>query len=163
MVTAHIAGYAFAIVVGHFATWYVSKLLWHDLAVPSTTVEEIRPRSYHATLVGLVERPLYIAAIQMEVPEFIAVWLALKVAGKWNRWSDGFRKDDQVTVIGRAFFNVFLIGNALSIAYALVGERITSLWLMGEVQLVFLIPTLLVAATAVIAIVVKANSESGTG
>ena len=66
-------------------------------------------------------------------PEFIGVWLVLKVAGSWNRWGEtgtiGGKK-----IEGRAFYNIFLIGSGLSIAYAIGGAKMieyasASLWL----------------------------------
>jgi len=45
-------------------------------------------------------------------PKFIAVWLALKTAGQWRRWSIG---DD-----GQSRYQIFLIGNALSLMFGLI-------------------------------------------
>jgi len=48
------------------------------------------------------------------VPEWIAVWLAMKVAVSWTRWDAG----------ERATYNLFLIGNALSVIFGFIGAWI---------------------------------------
>ncbi len=57
--------------------------------------------------VGLCEAVLYPTSFLFGKPEFIGVWLAIKAAGNWKLW--------QVDVEGRIRFQLFLIGNALSI------------------------------------------------
>jgi hypothetical protein len=71
---------------------------------------------------GICERISYTGALLLGVPGWIGVWLAVKVAAQWQRW----------TGQERATFNVFLIGNLLSIFFSVLGAwiaagRITSL------------------------------------
>jgi len=63
---------------------------------------------------GICERASYTAAILLGVPTWIGVWLAIKVAAQWNRWQ----------AEERATFNVFLVGNLLSIFFGLLGAWI---------------------------------------
>ncbi|MFH0982032.1 MAG: hypothetical protein V2A79_10880 [Planctomycetota bacterium] len=147
---ANILGYGFAVVVGHCATWLVSARLWADLTPPLEERERLRPKPYHPAIVGVIERGLYVAAIQMTAVEFIGVWLAIKVAGQWNRWGEGLRDEDQVVVTGREFFNIFLIGNGLSIAFALVGAKLITWLTSGSNSLAIIVPAILVLATAAI-------------
>jgi hypothetical protein len=79
-------------------------------------------------LVGLLERLLYIIALLAKSPEFIGVWLALKVAGGWSGWSGKreYKWDDNGKEIlgyvpGRQEFNLFLVGTALSLIFAVAG------------------------------------------
>jgi len=61
---------------------------------------------YPVAFVGFAEAILYPTALLVGQPEFIGVWLALKVAGQWKEWKAGYE--------GRApRFNRFLIGSAL--------------------------------------------------
>jgi hypothetical protein len=39
-----------------------------------------------AGITGCLERTLYIKSLLLGKPEFIGVWLALKVAGQWDLW-----------------------------------------------------------------------------
>jgi hypothetical protein len=71
------------------------------------------PRSLTLPL-GVCERASYTAAILLGAPSWIGVWLAIKVAAQWTRW-----QGDE-----RATYNVFLIGNILSIIFGFVGAWI---------------------------------------
>lgn len=57
-------------------------------------------------IVGAIEQFIYTWAFLLDAQEFIAVWLALKLAGEW-RQSDR-RKSYPM-------YNIFLIGNGLSL------------------------------------------------
>jgi len=74
------------------------------------------------------------------------VWLAMKVAGQWNRWENG--ADIGSTVIpGRAFYNFFLIGTGFSIAYSVAGFSITSSIASGEYLTSIIAPSSLIIGT----------------
>ena len=115
-----IVGYFYAIVLGHWCTSKVVPELWRKV----TNVEhKTREGSYLPVLVGLLERSLYVACLQMNKGEFIGIWLALKVAGQWKIWSDGLEIDGQKKE-GRLFFNIFLIGSGLNVLYAVIGWQL---------------------------------------
>lgn len=61
-------------------------------------------------ILGIVERSLYITSFLINAPEFIAIWFTIKMAINWKRWSDAE---------GRLLFNIFLIGNGLSIIFSI--------------------------------------------
>jgi hypothetical protein len=63
---------------------------------------------------GICERASYTAALLLGAPTWIGVWLAIKVAAQWQRWQ----------AEERATYNVFLIGNILSIFFGLLGAWI---------------------------------------
>jgi hypothetical protein len=63
--------------------------------------------------VGGAERLLYTVAWINGQEKFIAVWLAFKGIANWKGWDQGGG--------GRHLFNIFLLGNALSIAFGVVG------------------------------------------
>jgi len=117
-----ILGYLFAVPVGGFMIGLVSRKALHQIGMPQkgkvdptgkAVDSDAMANPWTAAYVGIVERILFLAALQFEIPEFIGFWLALKVAGQWNRWADR-----------RKIFQVFLIGSGLSILYALVGFKI---------------------------------------
>ena len=74
--------------------------------------------------VGFVERGLYITALIAGHPEFLAIWLTLKTVARSIRWT----QDQQVR--GRAVFNAFLVGNGLSLLFAIVSAAAFN-WLLG--------------------------------
>lgn len=63
---------------------------------------------------GIVERTSYTAALILGAPEWIAVWLAMKVAVGWRAQQERKSPSD----------NLYLIGNALSIMFGLIGACI---------------------------------------
>ncbi len=62
---------------------------------------------------GLVERTLYTGALMMGAPQWIGVWLAIKVAAKWKSQTHERGAD-----------NIWLIGTGVSLLVAFVGAWI---------------------------------------
>lgn len=91
--------------------------LWRRLGWTGVEDETLIRFPWLPATVGALERTLYFFALLMGKPEFIAVWLALKVAGSWPQWSELIPLGKK-RLSGRAIFQVFLIGNALSIVVA---------------------------------------------
>lgn len=104
----YFVGYFFAVVFASVPISLIVDKLWK----PNLNDNDIR-YSWTSKILGYIERSLYVASFQIGKPEFIGIWLALKVAGQWNRWSD--------KNTGRHIYNIFLIGNGLSIAYSITG------------------------------------------
>jgi hypothetical protein len=70
---------------------------------------------------GIFERILYVSAFSVHCAGFIAVWLTLKAISKWSGWSEDAKETEEDKIqLGRARFQIFLIGNALSILFALL-------------------------------------------
>jgi hypothetical protein len=92
--------------------------LWSRLGWAGVEDETLIRFPWLPATVGALERILYFFAFLMGKPEFIAVWLALKVAGQWSQWSEQKIQLEKKWLSGRAIFQVFLIGNALSIIVA---------------------------------------------
>ena len=118
---SYVFGYFFAVIIGHWCISWIVSTLWGA----SGWLEDnrVRPFGYSPSLVGLVERTLYLISLQLAHPEFIAVWLAMKVAGQWKRWEEG-ATIRSTSIPGRAFYNFFLIGTGFSIAYSAAGYAI---------------------------------------
>jgi len=131
-----ILGYVFAVIFGGYCVPVVVKKLWSD---PKWA--ELYPKDYLSDLVGTVERTLYVAAFQIQHEEFIGVWLFLKVAFQWQSCSG--RDPTQV----RSIHNIFLIGNGLSIAYALVGVKLSEWLQAGELSFAIGVPGSLLLGT----------------
>lgn len=103
----------------------VMKKLWERLG-NKETIEDVKIDKEHPMMVGMIERVLYTTSWILGQPIFIAVWIALKVAGGWKGWNEMQIKNG-LKVRGRSIFNVFLIGNAFSIAYAIAGSLFITL------------------------------------
>jgi len=76
-------------------------------------------------LVGFCESILYPVAFIIGKPEFIGIWLAIKVAGSWDKWKGEKRES-------RNQFQKFLIGNALSIIFGFLTYALIKIFIVGE-------------------------------
>lgn len=107
--------YAFIIVVTHLIIYYsllCVRLLFDLIPKKEMSAKNIWP----PILVGFCESILYPTSFLVGKPEFIAIWLALKTAGQWKLWQEGHKDLYE----GRRYFQMFLIGNALSVAFGLL-------------------------------------------
>lgn len=105
-----LVGFAVSTLGGALVLWYlVERVLWPRSKHP-------RPR-FGTMPLGIIERALYTGALLVGAPGWIPVWLGLKVATHWPGWSNS---ESRVT------YNIFLIGNALSVAIGFVGA-----WIAG--------------------------------
>lgn len=97
------------------------------------------PYRWTSSLSGILDRVIYTSSLLIPAKEFIAVWLAIKVAVQWKRWDDN---ED----LGKACasFHIFVIGTGLSLLYGIVGALIIK-WLCSQEYLpAIVVPILLV-------------------
>ena len=113
-------GYLYGLFI---ADWTISRIvtrIWGMLK--SRAIEPGSPSIHNefiiypwqVSLVGISERFLFIVSLQFGRPEFIAIWLTLKTIARSVRWTKA------KSVPGRAIYNTFLIGTALSIGFSFV-------------------------------------------
>jgi len=110
---SYILGYFFATAIAHVPIARLVKQSW--LLVPRRFYPPAVHKLEWATFgLGLIERALYVTVLLIGGPAlaFIGVWLALKVAGQWDYWKS--------PKTGK-LYNLFLIGNGLSLVYAVTG------------------------------------------
>jgi hypothetical protein len=103
-----VAGFLVAFGAGHVLTYLVMG------AMPLPADQEGKGPSYNGPL-GVVERTIYAGAVVTHHPEFVAVWLALKVA-----------KDIREQAHRRAAFNRWLTGSGLSLIFGVAGGYLAS-------------------------------------
>lgn len=138
MLWSYILGYFFAVAVAHFPISQVVAQMKKSIN-QQINRNSRGPEYWQPIAIGWVERVLYVTSIQLAKPEFIGIWLTLKIAAQWHRWSR--RKD------GRAIFNIFLIGNALSILYAVTGAKLIEWSSSSEWEFIIGVPISLLLAT----------------
>lgn len=153
-VIAVVAGYAFALIIGHWLLAFVIDKLWQKTGASRIILREPSLAARLPQLVGLVERSLYVASFQIGKPEFIAVWLALKVAGQWKRWEETGTADGS-EISGRLVYNLFLIGSGLSVAFATVGAQLIGYIRDRNWPLVVVVPSALVLGTLVLQLMAR--------
>jgi hypothetical protein len=116
------SGYFYAVTIGSLLIKLVVDRLWISIGRIEYSHDDIRPNAWTAVMVGVVERVLFVTSIRMGYPEFIGVWIILKATGQWKRWQDD-QEADGIRVTGRSIYNIFLIGNGLSIAFSVVAVQ----------------------------------------
>ena len=105
-------GFLVSSVAGAMVLWVlIDRLAWAYLGRHKVRG---KPKAVLTLPLGICERVGYTAAFLLGTPTWIGVWLAIKVAAQWERW-----KGEE-----RATYNVFLIGNLLSIFFGFLGAWI---------------------------------------
>jgi len=128
-------GYFFSILAGHFFVLRFSRKAWSALEeIPKNEID--MPYRWTSSMAGIVDRIIYTSSLLFSAKEFIAVWLAFKIAVQWKRWED---KDDVGKA--RASFHIFLIGTGLSLMYGVVGGLIIE-WLKNAKHMADYIPAI---------------------
>lgn len=131
-------GYFYSIFVGHWLILNFSRKAWEALGeMPKNEID--MPYRWTSSLSGILDRVIYTSSLLIPAKEFIAVWLAIKVAVQWKRWDDN---ED----LGKACasFHIFVIGTGLSLLYGIVGALIIK-WLCSQEYLpAIVVPILLV-------------------
>lgn len=115
-----LAIYLLSIVFSHFVVFF-SLVLTKWLFVLTSPMSR-RRNLWPPALLGVLESVLFPTALIVGQTDFIGLWLLLKVAGQWPRWTrydSTAPNDNQDTVDeGRRRYYQFLIGNALNVVLA---------------------------------------------
>jgi len=127
---APVIGYGFSVFAEAILVKSLVETLWDCIVPQSSSNPQNRPQFWQGDALARIEGVLYVAFLQLGLGNLIGVWLVLKVAGQWKRWmDDGDEKTQRPD--GRSVFNIFLIGNALSVLYSFVGFKLIG-WIQAE-------------------------------
>ena len=108
-----VLGFFVSTIVGAIVLWiFIDILLWRYISEKHNI--EIKKTGSLTVALGIFERASYTAALIMGFPQWIAVWLALKVAVGWN--TNQTRKGPSD--------NLYLIGCVISIMFGVIGAWI---------------------------------------
>lgn len=129
------------VILAHYPMKGISDRLWGVVGLDKRNRRQFRPQVWTAGVLGVVERPLYLAALQALKPQFIGVWLAFKAAGTWQTWTQGIELSNRPVkkIEGGTILARFLIGNGLSIACSAVAWKIIQYWQQGAILAVLLL------------------------
>jgi hypothetical protein len=112
----------------------------------------------------MVERALYTTSWLAGFPEFVAIWLALKVAGQWDRWKQDVgttlpagASDPHSQDAARATYTGYLLGNALSISFALVGGFTSQRLIARQWGTATVVPLAFLIATGLLYLYIRRN------
>jgi len=101
--------------VGHYILQLVMVELWRY------ATEHDPPTRSLSSVLGIVERGLYTVALVVGGPQWIGVWLAIKVIARWQR------SEREGVSATRAIDNIWLIGTGLSVLFGFLGACL-ALW-----------------------------------
>jgi protein-S-isoprenylcysteine O-methyltransferase Ste14 len=135
------------------------ETLWDCISPGCSSDPQVRPHAWQGETLARLEGVLYVGCLQLGLGQLIGVWLAVKVAGQWKRWmDDGDEKTHRPD--GRAVFNIFLIGNALSVLYSFVGYKLIGWIQAGRVLQVCWVSLSVIALTLVLWAWIPAQRKS---
>ena len=132
----YLLGCGYATLGGAIAVYPIMCLMWAILRAQAAASSNstgtarrpddsnLQPNFWQTATIGVIERGLYVASLQIGRPEFIGLWLGIKTVAQSKTWTD------HGSVPGRAIYNNFLVGNGLSILYAAIGAGIIY-WTVG--------------------------------
>jgi hypothetical protein len=98
---------------------------------------------------------MYTTALILGQGLFVAAWLALKAVPQWKRWNETVTGDDGTEIEGRAIYNVFLIGNALNIAFGAAGWKTVEWLRVGKITQSLILGVGLIVASSVFLLVAE--------
>jgi hypothetical protein len=120
----YVIGYAFSVVVGCILIYILMEQVRKLVREAAERLGQ-KGLPYYSqwhrwmpTTVGAVELALYTAAANLGRFEWIAVWLGIKTVAGWTRWNKEDAADKHPS---RTYFNCFLIGSGLSVAFGVAG------------------------------------------
>jgi len=109
-----ILGFFVSTIVGAFSLWLlIDKITWPYISKKYSI--QGKNFGYLSLPLGIIERVSYTTALILGLPEWIAVWLAMKVAVSWSVHQTRKSPSD----------NLYLIGNLLSIMFGFLGAWIS--------------------------------------
>jgi len=159
---SYVIGYGFAVIGGHVATKLVVQKAWKAVGWRGTEDRAIRPDAWQPETVGILERLLYVAALQFAHAEFVGLWLAIKTAGQWKRWNEETQIPGRHSISGRSVYQNFLIGNAVSILYSFVGFKLID-WISKQQWLLsYLVAASVLLLTGILWIRIPAGVQQPT-
>lgn len=121
----YVLGYLISLFLGQVVIQRALQGLWRRLG----SLEPSRNGADQSMMLGMVEVFLYVNALLLQHPQFIAFWVGIKTVVKWRHWDADIPAYDTAGeqigwILGRNAYNLFLLGNALVVAYAVAGYQV---------------------------------------
>ena len=127
VIMRHFIGYFVSVVVGAAFTFCVSKICFAYVKKYHWKGKDKEEKHVFKIPLGMIERFMYTTALLVGKPEWFAVWLAFKITGFWT----GSQLSEDKKLKPHVLFNASLIGNAISIIFAVFGAWIAQ----GEIKI----------------------------
>ena len=144
----YIIGYVTALGLSSYFINLIYEEVWREISKDFTDDDRDHElHRYYGWAIGSLEIIIYIAAfLQPQPTTAIGIWLAFKVAGRWERSRIEYKKNrNKERLYLHVIYSNFTIGNALSIIYSFIGCGIIQLLQKNNI-----IDAVLLGSTAII-------------
>jgi hypothetical protein len=119
----YLIGYITALGLSSCFIDLIYRETWKE--IPKDTYDQDQElHRYYGWAIGLLETIIYMVAFLQAKPAYvlIGIWLAFKVAGRWERSRIEYEKNkSRERIYLHVIYSNFTIGNALSIIYSFIG------------------------------------------
>ncbi len=149
----YVVGFAFSTLTGGAFIRSLTRSMHEEVNVyiqseyPGLPIDRIRAFPWFPEVFGYIERPMYTASYLLGKPEFIGIWLGVKMLA---RWSLPQTAEDKITDSRHRYYPV-LIGNSLSVAYGVAGALVIK-WLRFPLGLLWALITMLALVIGTLAL-----------
>ncbi len=137
-----IIAYGISIYIGHLIVFPISDDAYFITLKEKYEQWEIGPHRWTSICVGILERIIITTSLIFGVTGVLAIWYGIKIISKVNVWNEEKKDDARNETVkhgrGRALFNIYLIGTALSLIYGAFGAQVFY-WLHYHYYLHFLL------------------------
>ena len=128
----YLVGYFFSIFFGLFFVKLIVGKFWEKNDLKKKTA-----RSFQISTMGCIDKFIYTTSLLIGYPQFIAVWLAYRVAGRWHI---SVKEKILMSSVG---YNIHMIGTGLSLIYGVTGGLMVK-WLICDITKAIIFPLFLV-------------------
>ncbi len=123
----YLTGYFIACSLSFIFINLICQELWKEIQ-DDLEGQDHKLHRWYGGVIGFLEGIMYITALLLNKYEFVGIWLAFKVVGRWERSRIEFNQHQSKSKLGKlqthAIYSIFTIGNALSIICSAVGWKI---------------------------------------
>jgi len=124
-----LAASLFAGIILDYPIYWYMQALRTKMKLPEASYVDNKELMSLSRSVGRLERIMYVFVLALGVPQFIVVWLGMKAVGGLELWN-GKHPDEHM---GRARYQVYLIGTLLSLAAAYASYYLICLWARANI------------------------------
>lgn len=151
--------YGISIGIGHIVVFSISDSMFKLILKEKYVTWEIGPYRWTTKWVGILERLIITTSIIFGVSGVLVIWYGIKIISKVNVWNEENKKSTNLGHFelvkygrGRALFNNYLIGTALSLFFGAFGAQVFY-WLQNKDYLLFSFSTVVIVIISTLSII----------
>ena len=134
------------------------RLIVNEMWKPLKIIRTHEPLIWHRTAIGVIDSFMYTTSWIVGKPEFIAIWLAFKIAGRWNVMFKVKYPKEISWYPGKAY-NIFHIGNGLTIIFAFMGGYYVDLLSRNPLYIACAPPVIIIILSYLLYLIIKIKQK----